>query len=396
MRKISMSLLLVFFSIMAAYAQIFKMDSVKIFKKQKLTFDEANIVSSYYNQDGNNSAVTGGIGTEKLTDFSNVLDMKFTSYNGNGIKTSIGAEVGVDYYSSASSDNIDFRVSSASSNDLRFYPSINYSRTDENKQITFGANLAYSSEFDYVSKGGGVNFSKSYNNEITEIGLKANVYLDDYRLYLPVELRTSRRGETRSRNSYDLGLSFSHALSSKFQFSLLLDLAYQQGFLSTPFHRVYLQNSSIAKLEILPESRLKIPIGLRANYYLSNKAILRTFYRFYKDDWNMVAHTFQAELPIKLSNSFALSPFMRIYDQKGVSYFRPFQQGLPGDEFITSDYDLSTFTSSYFGASVRYTPFKIFFNKFALQAIEIKSGIYNRSNGLDAFATSINLQFKGF
>ena len=42
-------------------------------KARKLKEIDANFLSGYYHQDGNNSAVTGGIGTEKLTDFSNVF-----------------------------------------------------------------------------------------------------------------------------------------------------------------------------------------------------------------------------------------------------------------------------------------------------------------------------------
>ncbi|MBK8735791.1 MAG: hypothetical protein IPL98_07780 [Saprospiraceae bacterium] len=41
------------------------------FKLKKLKFEEATLVSSYYTQNGNHSAVTGGIGTEKLNDSSN-------------------------------------------------------------------------------------------------------------------------------------------------------------------------------------------------------------------------------------------------------------------------------------------------------------------------------------
>ena len=40
------------------------------YKKQKLKIDEVNFISSYYTQNGNNSAVTGGEGTEKLTDIA--------------------------------------------------------------------------------------------------------------------------------------------------------------------------------------------------------------------------------------------------------------------------------------------------------------------------------------
>ena len=56
------------------------------YKSQKLSIDEINLVSSYYKQDGNNSAVTGGVGTEKLTDVSNNIDVTLIKYGKSKIK----------------------------------------------------------------------------------------------------------------------------------------------------------------------------------------------------------------------------------------------------------------------------------------------------------------------
>jgi len=93
------------------------------YKPRKLTFEEANLVSSYYKQDGNNSAVTGGIGSEKLTDLSNAIDLKFYRYDKRDRKHSFTGEFGIDHYTSASSDKIDSHtISSASHADTRFYP----------------------------------------------------------------------------------------------------------------------------------------------------------------------------------------------------------------------------------------------------------------------------------
>jgi hypothetical protein len=61
-------------------------------------------VSSYYHQDGNNSAVTGGIGTEKLTDFGNTFDIRFSKWDSKARQHFFAFELGVDAYSSASSD----------------------------------------------------------------------------------------------------------------------------------------------------------------------------------------------------------------------------------------------------------------------------------------------------
>ncbi|SUX48918.1 hypothetical protein [Chryseobacterium indoltheticum] len=77
---------------------------------KKLTFDEANLVSSYYKQDGNNSAVTGGTGSEKLTDVSNTIDVTMVKYDKKDRKNKFNFSVGIDHYTSASSDMIDLKV----------------------------------------------------------------------------------------------------------------------------------------------------------------------------------------------------------------------------------------------------------------------------------------------
>ena len=78
MRKICLVVLGLYINLLGAFAQ--QKDSVN-YQSRKLKLDEINFVSSYYSQNGNNSAVTGGIGTEALKDFSNGFEVKFLKYN---------------------------------------------------------------------------------------------------------------------------------------------------------------------------------------------------------------------------------------------------------------------------------------------------------------------------
>lgn len=110
-----------------ANAQETKTDS-SAYKKTKLKIEEVNFISSYYTQDGNNSAVTGGLGTEKLNDVATTLDIKVSRRDKKNRKQVVGFELGVDTYTSASSDKIDPNtVTSASYQDVRVYPSLNFS-----------------------------------------------------------------------------------------------------------------------------------------------------------------------------------------------------------------------------------------------------------------------------
>ncbi|MFT5255190.1 MAG: hypothetical protein ACI9RL_000529, partial [Candidatus Paceibacteria bacterium] len=53
-----------------AYSQ----ETIVSYKKRVLESVEIDLLASYYSQDGDNAAVTGGIGTEELTDIaSNIV-----------------------------------------------------------------------------------------------------------------------------------------------------------------------------------------------------------------------------------------------------------------------------------------------------------------------------------
>lgn len=403
MFKITINILLGLFLSLQVFSQTFKIDSIRVPVKKSLTFEEANIVSSYYQQDGNHSAITGGMGTEKLTDFANVIDFKLGYHNGKGKKHSFGADVGIDYYTSASSDKIDTQVSSASSSDVRFYPSLHYSVENEKTGLIVGGNLAFSNEYDYTSAGGGFHVSKSAPNHLTDFALRANIFFDTYRQIVPSEFRFGlpfeqrRKGEigNAARNTFDLSMTISRIITKKLQAAITLDLDYQAGLLSTPFHRVYLQDGSLQR-EKLPDNRFKIPVGFRLNYFAGEKIILRSFYRYYQDNWGMKAHTTQIEMACKLSPMYSITPFYRFHRQSAIDYFSPKGENEAGSLYYSSDFDLSGFDSHFYGAGIRYTPFKMIADLFAISQLELRSGVFNRGDGLNAWIFSLHVQCKGF
>ena len=127
MIRISLFIIGFYLSIVSALAQATGQDSTG-YKHRKLKTEEMNFATSYYRQDGNNSAVTGGIGTEKLTDIATTFDLQMTKYNRKDRLMTYHFELGVDTYSSASSDKIDpATISSSSSSDQRIYPSASVS-----------------------------------------------------------------------------------------------------------------------------------------------------------------------------------------------------------------------------------------------------------------------------
>ena len=401
MKRICLSVIGIFLTFFAAFAQGGKDTSG--YKSRKLTLDEANLVSSYYKQDGNNSAVTGGSGTEKLTDLSNSIDVKFIKWDQKDRKITLDGEIGFDHYTSASSDKVDpYTISSASHADTRIYPSVNFTRENEKKGSSIGGGLSFSSEFDYTSFGVQLNFSQKTKNRNGEFSARVQAYLDKLKYIEPIEIRIANGGtgneeegdyDSRSRNSYSGSLSYSQIINQRLQIMFIADLVLQQGFLGLPFHRVYFNNNTV-KIENLPDSRMKIPLGFRANYFLGDKFVLRSFYRFYSDDWGVKSHTVQLESVVKLTPFFSLTPFYRYYTQTAADYFSPINVHKLTDQYYTSNYDLAKFNSNFYGAGVRLSPPKGVFGIQKLNMLELRYGHYTRTNGLKADIISLHLKYK--
>lgn len=369
------------------------------FNSRKLKVEEINFISSYYHQDGNNASVTGGIGSEKLTDIANVFDINLTKYDKKYRKHTFGLEIGIDHYTSASSDMVDLKAnSSASHADTRFYPSLSWSVENEKKGTTLGFGLSSSTEFDYQSFGGNISFSKKTNNKNGEFTAKFQTYLDQVGLIAPVELRTAGNGRGRNfstapRNTFAGSLSYSQIINQRLQIMFLADVVQQQGYLSLPFHRVYFNDATVHQ-ENLPGSRFKIPLGFRANYFLGDQFIIKTYYRFYKDDWGLTSHTANIEVPVKLTPFVSVSPFYRFYTQSAIKYFAPYQTHTVQDQYYTSNFDDSKFNSNFFGAGIRIAPPKAVFGIKNFSMIEFRYGHYTRTTGLNSDILSMNLKFK--
>jgi hypothetical protein len=402
MKRICLVVIGLYVNILGSFAQV--KDSVN-YQRRKLKLDEINFVSSYYSQDGNNSAVTGGTGTEKLADFSNNFEVKLIKYNKRNRKVNLEANLGVDYYTSASSDKINpYSISSASSRDLRIYPSITRTVTNEQKGSSLSTVLSYSHESDYVSYGLGIGITKKSKDNNSELSARAQVYLDRVEIILPFELRTPATGgypgspnqydyPHRQRNTYGVSFTFSKIINQRLQLMWLMDLTYQKGFLSLPFHRIYFKDNGLAT-ELLPSSRFKIPVGMKANYFLGDRVVLRSFYRFYKDDWGLNAHTADLEASFKATPFFSVSPFYRFYHQSAIDFFAGYRQHVQSEPYYSSNYDLSAFTSHFFGAGLRFAPKKGIFGNLHWNMIELRYGHYKRSNGLNADIISLHFKYK--
>lgn len=397
MKKIFLTAAAVF-ALLHSFAQTTPKDTTG-FQSRKLKLEEVNLVSSYYTQNGNNAAVTGGIGTQKLTDIANIFDVKLVKYDSKVRKHTFGLELGIDHYTSASSDMIDLQAnSSASHADTRIYPTLNWSVENEKKGTTLALGLSSSTEFDYQSFGGNISFSTKTKNKSGEFTAKFQTYLDQVTLIQPAELRTGymTRGDdygSAARNTFAGSLSYSQIINQRLQIMFLADAIQQNGYLSLPFHRVYFKDNSVHQ-ENLPDSRLKIPLGFRANYFVGDLFIVKTYYRYYSDNWGVKAHTADIEVPIKVNPFFSISPFYRYYTQTASTYFAPYQTHTAADQYYNSNYDLSKFKSDFYGVGLRFAPPKGVLGMQHFSMFEIRYGHYAKNINMSSDIISLNIKYK--
>jgi len=423
-------LILLFILAIFCFSLMFAQDSTATYKKRVLESTEVDVLASYYSQDGNNAAVTGGLGTEELTDAAPTIVVSIPM-NADDILTIDG---GISAYTSASSSNVDpfdndntpadpfIASSGASSSDLWGNLTGTYSHSSDDRNTIWTGNLSVSSEYDYFSIGFGGSFTKLFNKKNTEISLNGNIYLDTWKIIYPYELRPFTEGRQgandtlfsaypitgnenynpqfkelneKGRNSYSLGLNLSQIFTNRLQGSLAIDVVLQKGLLSTPFQRVYfgdventfIQNFQLADdIERLPSSRFKTALGGRLNYYINEIFVLRSYYRYYTDDWGIQSHTTSIEVPVKVSEKFTLYPTYRYYNQTSADYFSPYEEHSSEEDFYTSDYDLSEYNANQYGFGVNYTDIftKFHIGSFGLKSIDLKYNHYERNTGLNA------------
>lgn len=388
----------------------FAQDSIVQLDTSKVHLDDVSIdfLFNYYEQDGIHSPVTGGEGTEKLNNIAPtiIVNIPFDA------KRSISYSGGFDYYTSASSDNINNpylyadHVSSASAADIRVYSNMGFKQKNKEKKTSYGANLGLSFEFDVASVSLGSSYSKQSKDENKEFSVKGSYYFDSWKLIYPIEHRngTEQLLKTNLRHSVNLSLVEAWVINKRMSASVNLDLVSQMGLLSTPFHRVYFQGYTDAlnsQVEQLPSFRFKVPVGFRYNYYIADFLILNAYYRFYWDSWNMIGNTVQIDLPIKISNFMRIYPFYRFHHQTAASYFAPINTHTSAEAFYTSDYDLSGLMSHKFGMGVSFSPlYGIFHFKSKdekrnnmLKSIDLRYAHFIRGDGLRANIYSVGFNY---
>jgi hypothetical protein len=235
-------------------------------------------------------------------------------------------------------------------NELRYEGGAGY--TYELGALTFGGDLKYSTESDYVSRYGGVRAQLELNQKNTVLGLGGG-FSDDKVSAAAAQgpaMPTLRcDAETPSATEcplrvYSVYGSASQILGKNLVAGVSVDASTLRGYQSNPYRTAIVGETLVPERH--PTERTREAFAASLRYYLA--ATGTTFigaYRYYRDDWQVHAHTPELRIVQEVGRDADAAVRFRYYTQDG-AYF--FHDRYPADnaamtQFVTDDVKLSSF-----------------------------------------------------
>jgi hypothetical protein len=201
---------------------------------------------------------------------------------------------------------------------------------------------AYSTEDDYRTTAGGITVRHATPDQNTTFTVGGGYSGDEV-------FPTVGTPTTYHKRTYDAIVGVSQVLSPNDVAQLNLYYAHQSGYLTDPYKAYW-------GVDNRPGTRDQLAVLARWNHYFeSANATLRTSYRYYQDDWEVVANTITAEWAQTLPDGWVLTPNLRYTTQSAALFYydpiydpilgAPFPPGYLNDPngFYTSDQRLSAF-----------------------------------------------------
>jgi hypothetical protein len=160
---------------------------------------------------------------------------------------------------------------------------------------------------------------------------------------------TGRRHGRANRSSTTGSVGVTQIATPTTVLNVNYGLTMQLGELGNTWNSVPLA-SLVRGPELLPEQRTRHALVARASQFLPWNGALRLSYRFYADDWGLVAHSMEGQLMQRLSPFVYIGGLYRFHTQTGVDFFTTLAP--IGAPLRTADSDLAPLQSHTVGGKV--------------------------------------------
>ncbi|HTL17596.1 MAG TPA: DUF3570 domain-containing protein, partial [Patescibacteria group bacterium] len=240
-------------------------------------------------------------------------------------------------------------------------------------ELTFGPHhltpqFAYSSEHDYISYGGALNYSLDLNQKNTSVNLGWSHNYDTI-----IATPATFIAHDQRKNTDDILIGVNQLLSPKTVLTLNFTFRNSHGYQNDPYRGVVFDDYPQADLNnpaLFPENRP----GFRQSYigYVSLLQYITPLhgglegaYRPYYDSFGILSHTLALSWHQKIGKRVLISPLFRYYRQNAADFYATQFPGDPSNifdptpipKYFSADYRLSKMETFTFGveASARVT-----------------------------------------
>ena len=251
-------------------------------------------------------------------------------------------------------------------------------RADRETSLFLRGNYHMEEQFRSWALGAGMARSLAEDNAV----VVASVYqvYDWFDSFLTNGLRVGHA--SRSTSNGNLGLT--QLLSPTTVAHVNYGVTLQVGELGNTWNSVPLLEGGRSQ-EHLPTLRHRHAFVARLAQWLPWQGALKAFYRFYLDDWGILAHTWESELYQRMGPRAYLRLNYRFHQQTGADFFTTLSQTSAGLQ--TADSDLAPLSAHTFGIMTAID----FPLKHIAGHLDIGLERYLRSNGLHASIVSCSL-----
>jgi hypothetical protein len=220
----------------------------------------------------------------------------------------------VDVVTNASADAIDV-VSTASRHVEAF--SLDWTtayRAAQTTEVTMRNAVRLEEPFRSWHSGFGVK--RSFADEATVLGASV---LDVFDWFDRFDIHGHRNGHT-NRNGTTGSVSLTQVLTPTTVANVNYGITVMEGELGNTWNSVPLSTGERGA-EILPLRRTRHALVGRASQWLPWNGALRLYYRFYADDWGIVAHSTEGQLMQRLTPELYVGGYYRFHTQTGAYFF---------------------------------------------------------------------------
>ena len=233
--------------------------------------------------------------------------------------------------------------------------------------LSLGGHL--SREYDFDSLGASASVAHDFNERNTTFNIGLNLEQDQFRpeggipipfgAVQPVGSTQPRGDKSDTKLVIDFLAGITQVMSHNWLTQLNYSISQSSGYLTDPFKYLSLledgsynlASNNAYRFESRPDSRNKQSLFWENKYHLFGDTVTAS-YRYFWDDWNVKAHTFDFRYRWNMNAKNYIEPHFRFYTQTEADFYKAYllQSDIQNNiQEASADYRLAPFDATTFG-----------------------------------------------